>query len=235
METQVSAAPPQRTRSRPSAGLTGFLGLPGVLADVVLGASICEDQADPGDVAPGGTSALGLREAVLQHVLEGQARHGALLHVLHLNGYQNSQSAFAKANEHLRQPEGHLHDGSLDLLGRVVHAEGELCPDAAGVLDQAHPGPLRRHVQRVHHLEEEMGGSQLTQQEKRRCLQVFLSGLFSMSSRSQEPSSGSGPCRSRGTVAHLVDKLLDQLKVLWPNAFGAVDQENQVDVGRLAG
>lgn len=29
----------------------------------------------------------------------------------------------------------------------------------------------------------------------------------------------------------LVDKFLDKLKVLGPNALGAVDEQNQVDVG----
>lgn len=37
------------------------------------------------------------------------------------------------------------------------------------------------------------------------------------------------------TLPHLVYKLFDQLKVLRADALGAVDQEHQVDVGRLAG
>lgn len=36
-------------------------------------------------------------------------------------------------------------------------------------------------------------------------------------------------------VAHLVHKLLDQLKVLRADTLGAVNQKHQVDVSRLAG
>lgn len=36
-------------------------------------------------------------------------------------------------------------------------------------------------------------------------------------------------------VFHLVDKLLDQLKVLWPDTLGAVNQQHQVNVARPAG
>lgn len=36
-------------------------------------------------------------------------------------------------------------------------------------------------------------------------------------------------------MVHLVDELLDQLKVLWPDALGAVNQQHQVDVAGPAG
>lgn len=42
-----------------------------------------------------------------------------------------------------------------------------------------------------------------------------------------------GVCEQK--VVHLVDKLLDQLKVLRPDALGAVDKQHQVDVAGPAG
>lgn len=36
-------------------------------------------------------------------------------------------------------------------------------------------------------------------------------------------------------MLHLVDELFDELKVVRPDALGAVDQEHQVDVCRPAG
>jgi len=63
---------------------------------------------------------------VLHHVLEGKARHGAFLHVLH------------------------LHHRLLDLICAVVLVEGELGADAAGVLHQPDPRAVGGHLQQVH-------------------------------------------------------------------------------------
>lgn len=81
------SSPPPLHRS-----LTGFFGLLGVLCDVVLGASVCEHQSNPGDVATGRTSALCLREAVLHHVFKGQTCHGAFLHVFDLENHSQKSS-----------------------------------------------------------------------------------------------------------------------------------------------
>lgn len=62
MDTHVNTdllTPGSGPSLRPN-GLTGFFGLLGVLGDVVLGPSVCEDQSDPRDVAFGGTAALRL-------------------------------------------------------------------------------------------------------------------------------------------------------------------------------
>lgn len=106
---------------------TCILGFLCPLRDVILRAPIGEHQANAGDPA-GVASSLCLREAVLHHVLEGQARHRALLHVLH------------------------VHDGVLDLVRCLVHVQGELCAHAAGVLNQTDTRAFSRHVQGVHHL-----------------------------------------------------------------------------------
>lgn len=74
-------------------GLTGFFGLLGILGDVILGASVCENQPDSWNAAAQRTSAFCLREAVFQHVLQGQAGHRTFLHVFNLNMDSNNISS----------------------------------------------------------------------------------------------------------------------------------------------
>lgn len=152
-----------------SLSLTCFFSLFGVLADVILGPPVCENQSDSGDVATGWTSSLRLGEAVLQHVLQRQTRHRPFLHVFNLQWRKCIQGRTTDATCSDLKAEWlvlkscsksqldktllfdelcscYLHDCSFDLLSRVVHVEGELCPDPAGVLNQTHPGTVSRHV-----------------------------------------------------------------------------------------
>ena len=48
----------------------------------------------------------------------------------------------------------------------MVHVEGELGPDPAGVLDQTDPGTVSGHVQRVHNLEHTTRGHNCWQKKK---------------------------------------------------------------------
>ena len=105
-------------------GRTGVLGLVGPLDHVVLGPSVREDDGGAPDPQPG---ALLGGEAGLEHVAQGQARHGAPPHVLHA---------------------GHR---LLHVPGAGVPAQRELGGHLGGVLQQAHARPIPGHVQGVHH------------------------------------------------------------------------------------
>lgn len=64
------------------------------------------------------------------------------------------------------------------------------------------------------------------------CLSVHVSVLSYCTTQSGEEEERR-VCEKK--LVHLVDKLLDQLKVLRPDALGAVDQQHQVDVAGPAG
>lgn len=65
------------------------------------------------------------------------------------------------------------------------------------------------------------------------CLSVNVTVLSYCTTQSDEEEEEESVCEQK--LVHLVDKLLDQLKVLRPDALGAVDQQHQVDVAGPAG
>lgn len=115
----------------------------------------------------------------------------------------------------------------------MVHVERELCSDPTGVLDQTNSGTMSGDIQRVHNLD--LGQTSQTDEDRRSPENSFRQNqLFNPLTR--KLSDQQWMCAGEGSgVLHLVDKLFNQLKVLRTNAFGAVDQKHQVDVGGRAG